>query len=154
MIMVMKRKAGRGGEAFMKGFAARVKVLVAAAVAAALIYLLWLPYVPRLKTENPARTAIMERRTRQAAEKGKKFQPQMFWMSKAKMSRYLVNAVMLAEDDTFYQHHGFDLTNRRGRSTGSEKVVTGKPSLAVGAHALSFTIENLLRLKKPSSPSG
>mgnify|MGYP001592170206 CR=1 FL=1 len=113
MIMVMKRKAGRGGEAFMKGFAARVKVLVAAAVAAALIYLLWLPYVPRLKTENPARTAIMERRTRQAAEKGKKFQPQMFWMSKAKMSRYLVNAVMLAEDDTFYQHHGFDFDQIR-----------------------------------------
>ena len=34
--------------------------------------------------------------------------PQMVWRSLSQISPNLVHAVVLAEDDTFYQHHGFD----------------------------------------------
>lgn len=73
-----------------------------------LIYLLWLPYVPRLKQNNPTTTALIERRKNRAEKTGKKFEPRMYWKKTSEISPHLVHAVILAEDDTFYQHRGFD----------------------------------------------
>ena len=85
-----------------------LKALVYAAAAGVLLYLLWIPYVPRLKYSNPKTTAIMERRLSQAKRKGKKLAQKMFWKNISEISPNLVHAVVLAEDDTFYGHKGFD----------------------------------------------
>jgi len=73
-----------------------------------LIYLLCLPNVSELKKSNPKTTALIELRKKQAAVKKQKLQTQYFWVPMSGISDYLVQAVILAEDDTFYQHHGFD----------------------------------------------
>ena len=77
--------------------------------AAALIYLLWLPWVPSLKHSIPEPTAIMERRVSQAGKKGLKLNQKMVWRNLSRISPSLVKAVLLAEDDVFYGHRGFDL---------------------------------------------
>lgn len=84
-------------------------ILLSLPVLAGLIYLFWLPYVPKLATENPKTSAILERRALQAQKAGKKHKPQMIWRNLNQISPNLVHAVYLAEDDTFYQHHGFDV---------------------------------------------
>ncbi len=72
------------------------------------LYLCWLPYVPRLKTQNPQTTSLIHRRIRQAQKKGRELKPKRVWVNLGSISPNLVHAVLLAEDDTFYQHSGFD----------------------------------------------
>lgn len=93
----------------MKRFLKFLLILLSLPVLSGLVYLFWLPYVPKLATENPKTSAILERRARQAQKAGKKHNPKMIWRNLNQISPNLVHAVYLAEDDTFYQHHGFDL---------------------------------------------
>lgn len=83
------------------------------AFAGFLVYLFWLPDVPALKTHNPTRTALMELREEQARAKKKKLRTVQEWKSIDQISPHLVHAVLLAEDDTFYQHRGFDFAQIR-----------------------------------------
>ncbi len=71
-------------------------------------YLFWLPWVPALRHENPQRTALMKLRAEQAAKKKKPLKQQMVWRNLNEISSNLRRAVMLAEDDTFYENNGFD----------------------------------------------
>jgi monofunctional glycosyltransferase len=74
-----------------------------------LIYLLW-PYgVLGLQRHNPRTTSVIELRKAEARRAGRRLKPQMIWKNLGQISPNLVHAVVLAEDDTFYQHHGFDL---------------------------------------------
>jgi len=71
-------------------------------------YLLW-PYgVLELPHKNPRTTALIERRKMEARLVHRKFKPEMVWKNTKQISPNLLHAVLLAEDDTFYQHHGFD----------------------------------------------
>jgi monofunctional biosynthetic peptidoglycan transglycosylase len=74
-----------------------------------LVYLLWLPYVPDLQKHNPTKTPLMELRERQALELHHRLRTIYLWKDLKEISPNLVHAVLLSEDDTFYQHHGFDL---------------------------------------------
>lgn len=77
-------------------------------VLAVLLYLLWLPWVPALKSRNPATTALIERREKQARAKKITPKTRMIWRNLRDISPHLTQAVLLAEDDTFYRHRGFD----------------------------------------------
>lgn len=72
-------------------------------------YLLDLPDTAKLKTENPRATAIRTFREEQFQAKGRKPASRMEWRSLNQISPYLRHAVVLAEDDTFFTHRGFDL---------------------------------------------
>jgi monofunctional biosynthetic peptidoglycan transglycosylase len=72
-------------------------------------YLLWTPDPARLLKENPKTTALMELRDRQARGLGQKPARRWEWKTLSSISPNLVHAVLLAEDDTFYRHSGFDL---------------------------------------------
>lgn len=72
------------------------------------LYILWPYNVWELRDHNPTTTALIERRLQEAESKGLKMRPDMEWKDLADISPALVHAVYLAEDDTFYQHHGFD----------------------------------------------
>lgn len=85
-----------------------IKLILVGTLISVFIYLFWLPYVPDLRYENPKTTALMERRIKQANKKGKKLKPLMSWRSLTQISPNLIHAVLLAEDDVFYQHKGFD----------------------------------------------
>jgi monofunctional biosynthetic peptidoglycan transglycosylase len=77
---------------------------------ALLAYLyLTLPDVRPLKTTNPATTAFMDLRDREALDKGRKPRRVQRWVSYSRVSPDLKRAVLVAEDDAFWQHEGIDL---------------------------------------------
>jgi monofunctional biosynthetic peptidoglycan transglycosylase len=71
-------------------------------------YLLLMPDLSRLKKENPKKTALMEYRVTTSKEKGKTYKIDQSWAPFSKISPYLIKAVLIAEDDKFWQHEGFD----------------------------------------------
>ncbi len=73
-----------------------------------IVYLLLMPDLPRLKKENPKKTALMEYRETASREKRKRYKINQSWVPFSKMSPYLVKAVLIAEDDKFWRHEGFD----------------------------------------------
>lgn len=72
------------------------------------IYPLLIP-VSYLKKENPKMTAMMKYRIKQWEKKGKKLKIKQIWVPLNRISPYLKKAVLIAEDDKFYYHEGFDL---------------------------------------------
>ncbi|MBI5196263.1 MAG: monofunctional biosynthetic peptidoglycan transglycosylase [Nitrospirae bacterium] len=73
-----------------------------------IIYYLFFPDVSKLKKDNPTKTSFMKYREREWQEKGKKRKINQVWVSFSRISSYLVKAVLIAEDDKFWRHEGFD----------------------------------------------
>jgi monofunctional biosynthetic peptidoglycan transglycosylase len=73
-----------------------------------ILYLVMFPDVGRLKTENPRKTSFMEYREREWEREGKKYRIQQKWVPLSRISPYLIKAVLIAEDDKFWSHEGFD----------------------------------------------
>ena len=73
-----------------------------------LAYLALMPDISQLKKKNPPKTAFMEYREQQWKEKGRKAQIHQVWVPLSRISPYLVKAVLIAEDDKFWSHEGFD----------------------------------------------
>jgi len=74
----------------------------------AVAYILWMPNLSKLKKENPKKTALMEYREKTLKEKGRKYRIDQSWVPYSKISPYLIKAVLIAEDDKFWNHEGFD----------------------------------------------
>jgi len=74
----------------------------------AFLYFFWMPNLSKLKKENPKKTALMEYREKSFKEKGKPYRVYQSWVPLSKISPYLVKAVLIAEDDKFWKHEGFD----------------------------------------------
>jgi len=73
--------------------------------ASSAVYLAWLPDVSFYKRHNPTTTAFIEL---QKARLGKKFRPRLLWTPWNEISDNLKHAVLVSEDDMFYQHGGVD----------------------------------------------
>lgn len=73
-----------------------------------LLYFLSLPDLSKLKKENPKKTALMEYREKESKEKGKRFKINQVWVPLSNISPYLLKAVLIGEDDKFWNHEGFD----------------------------------------------
>jgi monofunctional glycosyltransferase len=69
---------------------------------------LTLPDVRPLKTSNPTTTAFMELRDREARDKGRTPRRVQRWVGYSHISPHLKRAVLVAEDDAFWQHEGVD----------------------------------------------
>ena len=69
---------------------------------------LTLPDVRPLVRENPTTTAFIELRAEEAQAKGVKPRRLQRWVSYAHISPNLKRAVLVAEDDAFFQHEGVD----------------------------------------------
>jgi monofunctional biosynthetic peptidoglycan transglycosylase len=67
-----------------------------------------LPDVRPLKTSNPSTTAFMELRAEAARAKGVTPRRVQRWVSYRHISPNLKRAVLVAEDDAFWQHEGVD----------------------------------------------
>ena len=72
-----------------------------------LIFLLALPDIGKLRTKNPSKTAFMEYREKEWAEKGLKRRIAKEWVPLGRPP-YLLKAVLIAEDAKFWKHEGFD----------------------------------------------
>ena len=86
-------------------------LLAGAATGFALLFYayLTLPDVRPLKTSNPSSTAFMELREREARAKGATPRRVQRWVSYGHVSPDLTRAVLVAEDDAFWQHEGVDV---------------------------------------------
>ena len=73
-----------------------------------LLYFLSLPDLSKLKKENPKKTALMEYREKEWKEEGKKVRMNQIWVPLSNISPYLLKAVLIGEDDKFWNHEGFD----------------------------------------------
>jgi monofunctional biosynthetic peptidoglycan transglycosylase len=73
-----------------------------------LLYFLLMPDISKWKKENPKKTAFMEYREKQWKEKGRKINIHQVWVPLSNISPYLIKAVLIAEDDKFWGHEGFD----------------------------------------------
>ena len=71
------------------------------------------PDVAALADERPATTAFMERRKEQLRKEGKSDQLEWKWVSYSRISPNLRRAVLVAEDNAFYDHEGVDLEAMR-----------------------------------------
>ncbi len=72
------------------------------------VFLFIYPDISKLKTENPGKTSFMEYREKEWQKQGKKIRIKQIWTPLSRISPYLIKAVLIAEDDKFYQHEGFD----------------------------------------------
>ncbi len=66
------------------------------------------PGVSQLKKASPKKTAFMEYREKEWENQGLKKKAQVAWVPLARISPFVVKAVLIAEDDKFWEHEGFD----------------------------------------------
>jgi monofunctional biosynthetic peptidoglycan transglycosylase len=85
-----------------------IAILIAAGLFVNIAIYLVYPDVSRLKKERPGKTAFMEYRERQWQREGIRRQIHQQWVPLARISPYAVKAVIIAEDDKFWAHEGFD----------------------------------------------
>jgi len=79
-------------------------ILILAGIGLCFLY----PDISKLKKENPVKTSFMKDREEEWREHGKTIKIKQRWVPLHRISPYLVKAVLIAEDDKFYQHEGFD----------------------------------------------
>ncbi len=91
-----------------------IKILLIA-LAAILLFLavdigryFFYPDVVSLKKNRPGKTAFMEYREKAWREKGLKKKITRSWTPISQISPYVLKAVLIAEDDKFWNHEGFD----------------------------------------------
>jgi monofunctional biosynthetic peptidoglycan transglycosylase len=77
------------------------------------VWLVWevvtFPDVAALAKEPPATTAFMEQRKKQLRAAGKDDTLERRWVPYGRISPYLRRAVLVAEDNSFYEHEGVDV---------------------------------------------
>jgi monofunctional biosynthetic peptidoglycan transglycosylase len=94
----------------MRRRAASIAIGLAAACFALLAYVfLTLPDVRPLAIRNPATTAFIELRAREALDGGRKPRRVQRWVRYEAISANLRKAVLVAEDDAFWTHDGVDV---------------------------------------------
>ena len=74
------------------------------------VELLTIPFfsIARLRTENPRETALMRQRMREAEDAHKSLKITQRWIPLSRIPRHVIDAVVVAEDGTFYEHQGID----------------------------------------------
>ncbi|CUT00443.1 monofunctional biosynthetic peptidoglycan transglycosylase [Candidatus Chrysopegis kryptomonas] len=64
--------------------------------------------IEKLKYENPKITALMKQRMNEAKRKGKPYRINQIWIPLSRVSPYLIDAVIVSEDASFFSHQGID----------------------------------------------
>jgi monofunctional biosynthetic peptidoglycan transglycosylase len=107
------------------------------------------PDVGRLVEENPAKTAFMESREAEWRRDGlidKKIDQK--WVSLDHVSQNLIKAVLIAEDDKFWQHEGFDY---QAIERAIEKNILAK-KFKMGGSTISQQLAKNLYLSPSKNP--
>ena len=88
----------------------KIKSLIIVILAILFLQYLALPNnsLQSLRRQNPRKTAMMEQREDEASSSGKKISIQQSWVPLSRISKHLVNAVIVSEDGMFFEHEGVD----------------------------------------------
>jgi len=95
---------GTGWRKLFKRALLVVLVVIVLAIGTSLVF----PRLSRLKDETPGMTAFMKYRKAMSLKAGKDLAIAYTWTPLDRISPYLVQAVVISEDDKFWSHKGFD----------------------------------------------
>lgn len=82
-----------------------------------------LPRVSLLKKMNPCTTSLIKYK-----ERNKKIKTHIDWIKYSHLSKYLIYTVLIAEDDKFYHHSGFDFEAIKKSATKNlkeKRIISG-----------------------------
>lgn len=108
---------------------------------------LLLPDIDALKKNNPKATEMMRYRAEKSKNKSGLAKRQ-YWVSLGRISPYLIQAVIISEDDKFYQHSGFDWDGMR---EALEKNID-KKAWARGGSTITQQLAKNLYLRPTRNP--
>ncbi|HYT64773.1 MAG TPA: monofunctional biosynthetic peptidoglycan transglycosylase [Vicinamibacterales bacterium] len=141
----MKKRGGRGiWRAIGRGLA----IVLAVGFAATAHAYLTLPDVRILRTANPATTAFMALREREAHAQGKPVVKDQRWVPYSRISANLKRAVIVTEDDAFWKHEGVDYVQLRE----SMEVNWERREFARGASTITQQLAKNLYLSPSKNP--
>ncbi|MBI5970220.1 MAG: monofunctional biosynthetic peptidoglycan transglycosylase [Deltaproteobacteria bacterium] len=83
-------------------------IITAAIAAGAFTFYLLMPDASEFKAKNPQKTSLMTHRELTWKAKGQKKIAAHRWAALPDISPYLIKAVIISEDDRFWEHAGFD----------------------------------------------
>jgi len=106
------------------------------------------PDVSRLKKENPKKTSFMEYREKEWNKEGKNYRIRQKWVPLSQISPYLIKAVLIAEDDKFWSHEGFDY---EAIQKAIEKDIKAK-KIKLGGSTISQQLVKNLYLSPSKNP--
>jgi monofunctional glycosyltransferase len=88
----------------------RIRTILIVVVLVIIAELATIPFfaIWNLSGENPGQTALMRQRLEEAEESGKPLKIVRQWIAISRLPRHLLDAVIVAEDGTFYRHSGID----------------------------------------------
>jgi monofunctional biosynthetic peptidoglycan transglycosylase len=118
--------------------------LLATDIAMSFVY----PGVSTLKKENPRKTAFMEYREKEWAKEGIQKAIIQKWVPLKRISPYLIKAVIIAEDDNFWRHEGFDF---EAMQQALEKDIK-KKEFKAGGSTISQQLAKNLYLSPSKNP--
>jgi monofunctional biosynthetic peptidoglycan transglycosylase len=120
-----------------------------AALFATLAYTyLTLPDVRVLATSNPTTTAFIDLRAREAHDNGRTARRVQQWIGYGRISNHLKRAVLIAEDDAFWQHDGVDYVQLQQ----SLEVDWARGELVRGASTITQQLAKNLYLSPSKNP--
>jgi monofunctional biosynthetic peptidoglycan transglycosylase len=128
---------------------ARLTMILAAVGCGYAAYLyLTLPDVRPLAKANPATTAFIELRAREARTRGEAPRRIQRWVSYGRISPHLTRAVLVAEDGKFWRHEGIDFEQLRE----SMEVNIERREFARGASTITQQLAKNLYLSPSKNP--
>ena len=88
----------------------KIRAVLSLLLGVVLIELATIPFfeIAALTTENPPESALMRQRLRESENSGHPIRLMHQWIPLARLPRHLMDAVVVAEDGTFYTHGGVD----------------------------------------------
>jgi monofunctional biosynthetic peptidoglycan transglycosylase len=107
-----------------------------------------LPDVRTLAARNPDTTAFMELRDRQARARGEEPRRVWRWVPYERIAQTLKRAVLVAEDDAFWQHDGVDMEALQR----AVEVNLERREFAVGASTITQQLAKNLYLSPSKNP--
>ncbi|MFA5322108.1 MAG: monofunctional biosynthetic peptidoglycan transglycosylase [Smithella sp.] len=106
------------------------------------------PHIASLKKSCPKKTAFMEYREKVWKEKGIKKKITNIWVPLSRVSPYVMKAVIIAEDDKFWSHEGFDF---EAMQKALEKDIK-KKKIKAGGSTISQQLAKNLYLSPSKNP--
>jgi monofunctional glycosyltransferase len=112
------------------------------------IYLLFVPDISQLKKDPPKKTSFMKFREIEWKREGKQYRIHQKWVALSHISPYLIKAVLIAEDDKFWSHEGFDY---EAMQKAIEKDIK-KKKFKLGGSTISQQLAKNLYLSPAKNP--
>ena len=132
----------------VKKWSIRVFFLILSAFVLSIAVYFVYPDVSALRKANPKKSAFMKYRESEWQQQGKKKKIVQRWVPLSQISPYVIKAVIIAEDDKFWSHEGFDFD---AMQKALEKDLKEK-KFKVGGSTISQQLAKNLYLSPSKNP--